>query len=47
MKKIIITSIAITACVAMYAAVWPRNAGDEAMPVTPEKPAMSAEVEAT
>lgn len=46
MKKIIITGIAIIACVALCAAVWPRIAGDM-VTVTPEKPAMSADVAAT
>lgn len=46
MKKIIIIGIVITACVALYAAVWPRIAEDM-VTVTPEKPAMSADVAAT
>lgn len=47
MKKIIITSIAITACVAMYAAVWPRSVEDKVIPVTQGKPIVSADVAAT
>ena len=46
MKKIIIIGIVITACVALYAAVWPRIAEDM-VTVIPEKPAMSAAVATT
>ena len=44
MKKLFLTSI-ITACVALYAAVWPQSAGDEKVLVGPAKPAVSAEIE--
>lgn len=47
MKKQIITGIAIIACVAMYAVVWPRSAEDKVIPVTQEKSAISADVAAT
>ncbi len=45
MKKLFLTSIIITACVALYAAVWPRSAEDGKVPVGPAKPAVSAEIE--
>jgi hypothetical protein len=45
MKKNIITGIVIATCVVLCAAVWPRIAKDM-VTVTPEKPAMSADVAA-
>jgi len=46
LKNQIIAGITIAACVTLCAAVWPRIAGDM-VTVTPEKPAMSADVAAT
>lgn len=46
MKKQITAGITIIACVAIYAVVWQRNAGDEVMPVTQEKSAISANMAA-
>jgi len=45
MKKLFLTSIIITVCVALYAAVWPQSAGDGKVPVGLAKPAVSAEIE--
>lgn len=45
MKKLFLTSIIITACVALYAAVWPQITGDGKVPVGPAKPSVSAEIE--
>lgn len=45
MKKLFLTSIIITVCVALYAAVWPQSAGDGKVPGGPAKPAVSAEIE--
>lgn len=47
MKKIIFICTVITTCVAMYAAVWPRSAGDKEIPVTQEKPPASADIATT
>lgn len=47
MKKNIITGIIITACVVLCAAVWPRYAENKVIPVTQEKPAISADLAAT
>lgn len=46
MKKHIITVIAITACVALCAAMWLRNAEAEDLPAEPIKPAVVAEIKA-
>lgn len=46
MKKQIIAGLTIIACVTMYAAVWPRNSEDEAIPVTLGKPVVSANIAA-
>lgn len=45
MRKII-ASVILTACVALCAAVWPRNAGVEDLPAEPAKIAVTAEIEA-
>jgi len=45
MKKIIIT--VITTCIAMYAALWPRNAEDEVNTRHTGKTVITADVEAT
>lgn len=47
MKKHIITGIAIIACVASFAAVWPRNAEVEDLPAELIKPAVVAEIKAS
>jgi len=47
MKKIIITGIVIAACVALCAAVWHRSSENKVIPVTQEKPTISANVAAT
>jgi len=44
MKKQIITGIAITACVVLCAAVWPRSAEVEDLPAEPIKPAVIGEI---
>ena len=46
MKRFFLTGIVLTTCVALYAAVWPRRAGDGKVPVGPAKPAASTEIEA-
>lgn len=46
MKKHIITGIAIIACVALCAAVWPRNAQVEDLSAEPVKAAVISEIEA-
>lgn len=46
MKKHIITGIAIIACVALCAAVWPRNAEVEDLPAELIKPAVVTEIKA-
>jgi hypothetical protein len=46
MKKQIVTGIAIIACVALCAAVWPRNAEVEDLPAELIKPAVVAEIKA-
>lgn len=46
MKKLFLTGIIITACVALCTAVWPQSAGDEKVPSDSVKPAVSAEIEA-
>ncbi|HBV96663.1 MAG TPA: hypothetical protein DEF36_06430 [Desulfotomaculum sp.] len=46
MKKQIIAGIAIIACVALCAAVWPRSAEVEDLPVEPIKTAVTSEIEA-
>ncbi len=33
MKTIIITSIILTTCIALYAAIWPQSAEDKNVPV--------------
>lgn len=43
MKKII-TSIVLTACVALCAAVWPRSAEDRIVPAEPVKNAVNADI---
>jgi hypothetical protein len=45
MKKLFLTSIIITVCVALYAAVWPQSAGDGKVPGGPAKSSVSAEIE--
>ncbi len=45
MKKLFLTSIIITVCVALYAAVWPQSAGDGKVPGGPAKPAVSAGID--
>jgi hypothetical protein len=45
MKKSFFTGIVLIACVALYAAVWPRSAEDGKVPVGPAKPAVSDEIE--
>jgi hypothetical protein len=47
MKKNIITCIVITACIALYVTVWSQSTEDKIIPVTPEKPAVSADVPAS
>ena len=46
MKKHIITGIAIAACVALCAAVWPRSAEVGNLPAEPVKNAVIVNVEA-
>lgn len=46
MKKQIIAGIAVIACVALCAAVWPRSAEVENLPAEPVKTAVNAEIEA-
>lgn len=46
MKKVLINDIVITACIALYAAVWLRSSEDEKVPAEPVKLAMNAEIEA-
>lgn len=46
MKKRIIAGIAVTACVALYAAVWPRNANVVDLPAVPDKTAVTDEIKA-
>lgn len=46
MKKQIIAGIAIIACVALCAAVWPRSAEVEDLPAEPDKTAVNDEIEA-
>ena len=46
MKKQIIAGISIIACVALCAAVWPRNAEVKGLPAEPVKAAVTAEIEA-
>ena len=46
MKKQIIAVIALTACVALCAAVWPRSTEVEESPAEPVKAAVTAEIEA-
>lgn len=46
MKKRIITVIAIIACAALCAAVWPRSAEVGDLPAKPVKPTVNAEIEA-
>lgn len=46
MKKQIVAGIAVIACVALCAAVWPRNAEVESLPAEPIKAAVIAEIEA-
>ena len=46
MKKLIIAGIAVIACVALCAAVWPRSAEVGVLPAEPVKIAVSAEIEA-
>jgi len=45
MKKQIMARIAIIACVALCAAVWPRSAEVEDLPAEPVKTAVNAEIE--
>ena len=47
MKKIIITYIIITACVALCAAVWPHSDDEGKVPAEPMKSAVTAEIEAS
>jgi len=44
MKKQIIPGIVFIACVALYAAVWPRSAEEGKVPAEPVKPAVNAEI---
>lgn len=46
MKKQIIVGIAVIACVALCAAVWPRSAEVKDLPAKPVKTAVTAEIEA-
>lgn len=46
MKKPIIAGIAVIACVALCAAVWPQNAEVEDLPAEPVKNTVNAEIEA-
>lgn len=46
MKKQIVSGIAVTACVALCAAVWPRSTKVENLPVEPLKTIVNAEIEA-
>ncbi len=44
MKKQIITGTGIISCVALCAAVWPRNAEVENLPAEPEKTTVNTEI---
>lgn len=46
MKKIIIPSIILTACITLCTAVWHQSTEDGKVPTDPLKPAVSAEIEA-
>lgn len=46
MKKLLVASIAVAACAALCAAVWPRSIEVVDLPAEPIKPAVTAEIEA-
>ena len=47
MKKLLIASIAVIACDAMFAAVWPRKAKVEDLPAEPIKCSIIGEIKAS